>query len=434
MATLYRLVPLLSIGILLIAGCQKDPLGPGTGSLTLTVITTGVDLDPNGYAVAVNGAPATVVPVNGSVTVSDLASGEHLLTVSGLDDNCVLQEPAPVSVSVTKDNQATVTLHVTCTYANTLAYVQDNAVYITAATPGATPRLIAQGYTTVSWSPDGATLALLPAAPPKAIFLVDADGGNGRQLTKTYDDREQLANPVWSPDGQVLLFEYRSAFPLSGLRAHLSRVNRDGSGEGFFFSDQGVDAEISADWSPDGAHVAVDHIGQICLYTPAAVLERCLTRGQYPSWSPDGARLAFAVSTVDDVNFPEQHIHTISVDGSDERDLTPPLALRSSEYLPDWSPDGAQLLFKVYLIDGNNTTATRAWVMDAEGGNRRELAPGLDNQLAAWSRDGSRVALLVGALPGPQPRAAQLYVVNRDGTGLAMLSDEGVFSSIAWRP
>jgi Tol biopolymer transport system component len=429
---LSRLVLLILMVTVLNAGCQEDTHAPEPGGLQITVVTTGVDLDPNGYSAAVDSAGGTAVPVNGSATVPNLGSGEHRVTLSGLDDNCALQEPSPIAVSVPENGQATVTLHIICTYANTLAYVQDDDVYLTAATPGATPRLIAEGYTTVTWSPDGSTLALLPSAPPNGIFLADAAGGNPRQLTRTYADQERLAEPVWSPDGLVLLFKYRSAFPLSGLSQQLRRVNRDGSGEGFFFpQDQGSDAEISAAWSPDGAHLAVDHTGQICLYTPAAVLERCLTRGQYPSWSPDGARLAFAVSTADDGNYPEYHIHTIAVDGNDDRDLTPRLAPRSSEFLPAWSPDGTQLLFRfAEYLSGENTTARRAWVMDADGRNRVDLAPGLVVELFAWSRDGSKIALVVGSTVSVQ----QLYVVNRDGTELTPLDAAGAISSIAWRP
>jgi len=432
-----RLALAITLASILVTGCHEDPVGPGTGGLEITVVTTGVDLDPNGYSVAVDGGAGAPVPANGTVTLAELAEGNHELTLSGLDDNCVLQEAVPLHVVVAEDHLATASLHITCTHANTLAYVQDNAVYITAATPGSTPRLIAQGYTTVSWSPDGSTLALVPFAPPRGLFLTDADGGNPRQLTATYADGERLARPVWSPDGQVLLFEYRAASPVVGLHPYLRRVNRDGSGEGFFIPENGGGRESeSAAWSPDGAHVAIHDVGQICLYTPAGVLERCLTRGFYPSWSPDGGTLAFSVGPLENP-FDQLHIHTISIDGSGERDLSPPLAPETSEFFLDWSPDGTKLLFTFFQADhlvGDSIVVNRdrAMIMDRDGGNRLDLAPGLDVGSAAWSRDGTRVALVVGQT-APYG-GLHLYVVNSDGTGLLNLETTGVITSIAWRP
>jgi Tol biopolymer transport system component len=424
-ALVVRIVPL----ILLLADCHDDQVAPSTGELAISAVTTGVDLDPDGYTVAVDGGAGTAILSNGTITLADLSPGDHQLTLSGLDDNCALQEATPLRVSVPEASRATTTLHISCTYANTLAYVQDNTVYITAVAPGSTPRPIADGYSGVAWSPDGSTLALVPSAPPKAIYLVDANGGNRRQLTRTYDDRDLLRTPVWSPDGRILLFEFHYGFsPLSGIHPHLIRINSDGSDEGFFIPEEEVYGSENPDWSPDGAHVALDTGGEICIYAPAGVEERCLTRGYDPSWSPDGARLAFSVGPFENP-LDQFQIHTIAIDGNNERNLSPPVAPMSGELGPDWSPDGTKLLFHFFDYS-SNPADSRAYIVDPDGGNRLDLAPGLYVGPTAWSRDGSRVALVVG-----EPFSEMhLYTVSSDGTGLSLLGAAGDITSIAWRP
>jgi Protein kinase domain/WD40-like Beta Propeller Repeat len=202
----------------------------------------------------------------------------------------------------------------------------------------------------------------------------------------------------------------------------------DGSGEDFFIPPEVYGSEYP-DWSPDSAHVAFDNVGLVCIYTRGGVEERCLARGYYPSWSPDGARLAFSVGPFENP-LDQFHIHTIAIDGSDEQDLSPPLALRSVELFPTWSPDGSKLLFRFVDYSGESAVE-RAYGMDPDGQSRLELAPSLEVQSAAWSRDGSRVALVVET---PVFELLHLYTVNSDGTDLTRLGAAGNITSIAWRP
>lgn len=127
--------------------------------------------------------------------------------------------------------------------------------------------------------------------------------------------------------------------------------------------------------------------------------------------------------------FDQLQVHTISVDGTNERNLSPPLDPKSSELHPDWSPDGTKLLFRFFDYS-SDPAESRAFLMEPDGGNRLDLAPGLYVELAAWSRDGSRLAVELGE-PFSQ---LHLHTVNADGTGLTMLGAAGDTTSIAWRP
>jgi Tol biopolymer transport system component len=81
------------------------------------------------------------------------------------------------------------------------------------------------------WSPDGSSMAIsrtIDGAPtiydgPSAVYLIDRDGTNLRQLTR---DPLDLATG-WSPDGSKLMF---ASAPLGrGGPVHTQVINADGA-------------------------------------------------------------------------------------------------------------------------------------------------------------------------------------------------------------
>jgi TolB protein len=94
------------------------------------------------------------------------------------------------------------------------------------------------------WSPDGKKIAFIKITEPNGkVFVMDADGGNVRQITEgpfTY----YPGTPSWSPDGRYILFSRSYEFFL---------IKPDGSGE------QKLKTEAmgsEAVWSPDGKQIA----------------------------------------------------------------------------------------------------------------------------------------------------------------------------------
>jgi Tol biopolymer transport system component len=142
--------------------------------------------------------------------------------------------------------------------------------------------------------------------------------------------------------------------------------------------------------------------------------------GWYPSWSPDGTRLAFVRGP-----YPDAALAVMNADGSGQARLadTP-----GDEFRPAWSPDGTRIAF----FDGYGFL----YVVGADGSGLTELAPvryadgttytfPLD-QPPAWSPDGTRIAFV---------SQAEVWVVHADGSGLARLTDvPGEANSPAWSP
>lgn len=86
---------------------------PTTGSLTVNTTTTGSDLDPDGYAVSVDGGGSQAISDNGSVTFGNLSSGSHTVTLSGLATNCQAGSTSQTA-SVPAGGSASAAFAVTC--------------------------------------------------------------------------------------------------------------------------------------------------------------------------------------------------------------------------------------------------------------------------------------------------------------------------------
>jgi Tol biopolymer transport system component len=140
--------------------------------------------------------------------------------------------------------------------------------------------------------------------------------------------------------------------------------------------------------------------------------ERRLTSGpgqdQYPAWSPDGSKIAFA-RNIDG----QWELWVMDGDGSHQRQVTQGGAQVKQE--PAWSPDGRFLAFKSGYRYGCCWVLKIA-VLDLQTGDTTEVTAGPDDRSPAWSPDGTRMAFT--GRSGNADEDFDMFVVNRDGTGL----------------
>src|SRR6266550_3002067 len=140
----------------------------------------------------------------------------------------------------------------------------------------------------------------------------------------------------------------------------------------------------------------------------------------WPSWSPDGSKIAFHSDR--DGNF---DVYVMNADGTGPVNLTHNPAWDDVD--PLWSPDGSKIAFTT-TRDGNH----EVYVMNADGTGIVNLTNSAANEaFPAWSPDGSQIAF-----DTDRDGNDEVYVMNADGTGVLNLTHSPAFDgyTVAWRP
>jgi Lipoprotein LpqB beta-propeller domain/WD40-like Beta Propeller Repeat len=164
-------------------------------------------------------------------------------------------------------------------------------------------------------SPDGTRLAFMS----RTGSLVEIDIGGGRDhRTLVPDTRQTSSSPTWSPDGTQIAF-----IAFGSGRITVSVVNADGSGLHVLTDLAGMQVgELGGlAWSPDGSTIAMSNSpsvsdgsqGEIWLVDADGSNLRRITGNDgswWPTWSPDGQRLAVARNG---------DIYTMTKEGGDVR-------------------------------------------------------------------------------------------------------------------
>ena len=291
----------------------------------------------------------------------------------------------------------------------------------------------------VTLSPDGGRIAYTvtmrdrPARPYGQLWVVDLSTSKS---VRVGGEKDSGASPVWSPDGKWILFSGQQ-----GEQAGLFVARPDGTEITFLATTADTNSPLPGTgnalaWSPDAKQIAFisatpgERVAEASgdpmvitryLYKPDAgegmtrfndnkrlhifVIDLAskqvqqLTNGEYDEhsidWSPDGSRILFSSNR--DANqdeFFHYDLFTLSLADHSIHRLT---AAEYTEYDPRWSPDGKSIVYrgtKRGITDRETTMEdTHVWVMDADGGNRREIGAVLDNRQGspAWDPDGTAV-------------------------------------------
>ena len=237
----------------------------------------------------------------------------------------------------------------------------------------------------IAWSGDGSRLLYSRSAIGTgiAIGLTDAAGSK----PETYD----LECPV-DADTDPLLYSCKAdgdvAISPDGTR--LAYPIREGSHEQ---GQRGTNAIAVLELST-GLVTKLEST-QITTPTPTPSCGTAADQGENrsPSWSPDGTRLVFirdyAGVSVD--GHCQQAILTVSVDGSDLRQIVAPSRLRGDLH-PSWSPDGSSILLGLYHF-GDGTDIPKAFggdihIVGSDGSGLHALTSDGVSIRPSWTRDG----------------------------------------------
>lgn len=135
----------------------------------------------------------------------------------------------------------------------------------------------------------------------------------------------------------------------------------------------------------------------------------------YPTWSPDGSRIAFQATR--QAHFPTYQIYVMNADGTNEQQLT---AWPGGCGDPAWSPDGTKIAMSC-TSDQMGTGITNVFVINPDGSGMERVSDSSPvwwdfNQMPAWSPDSRQIAF-TSILETSEGRY-RVYAMNADGTNL----------------
>ena len=140
-------------------------------------------------------------------------------------------------------------------------------------------------------------------------------------------------------------------------------------------------------------------------------------RAAYPVWSPNGRQIVFSrfVKTGEEEWNGNNEVFVMDADGSNQQNLSNQLGY---DGLPDWSPDGSQIVF-VSDRNGGENFDTNIFMMDADGGNVQQITHNFTFAMSPrWSPDGKWIAFETNDFEIDR----QVYAVDTDGGNLWRVS------------
>lgn len=256
------------------------------------------------------------------------------------------------------------------------------------------------------WSPDSRRLAFLSNRGHQAemqLFVIDLDGGEAQPLT---DLRGAVHTPIWTPDGNAILFLYNGT----------------------------LDAQKPPDSDPfvQDAQPCFQRVWHCDLNTRnLRALTPDTTHIFEYALSPDGMTLAVLAGSHPNPmeGWYAAQLYTVDMTTQDMKRVC---TLQHQAGRLAWSPDGERIAFVSGVMSDEGSISGAVFAVLASGGEPRCLTPGIDHSVTwiEWRTDsilygGRHIDCAVVGRIDPQsgavsPIASGFYAIN--GTGPQRIS------------
>ena len=267
------------------------------------------------------------------------------------------------------------------------------------------------------------------------IFTMTPVGKNKKQLTF---GQIEYWMPAWLPDGKKIVFVSR-LFP-TGMNIHVMDADGKNRQQLTF-----TGTNMAPRGSPDGSKIAFAHLESgtpplqwdIWLMDADGANKKALTTSSttddnVPSWSPDGNKIVFTSNR----NGGRYQLWTMNLTDSTFTQLTtawfdPMIGQWIEQKVPAWSPDGKYIAYwqGVEGTNSNSILPWNVWVMNADGTNKRLLAPGDD---PAWSPDSKTI---IHVWKTDCPASVSIGGISPDGSNQRLMFQTNCgWGRASWQP
>ncbi len=241
------------------------------------------------------------------------------------------------------------------------------------------------------------------------IYVMSADGSDPQRITST-PARKFLYS--WSPDGR------RLAYDAFALGTGIVLTDDEQAWTVVLVENEPTVGHIYPSWSPDGTKIAFVRLDLEQDLRELYVIDadggnatRLLNDPDgdafVPAWSPDGTFIVYDWTPEGE----RGHIHVIRADGTGDRRLT---NHPKNDTSPAWSPNGRRILFA-----SNRDDSDDIYAMDTDGTDVVNLTDtDAEDRSPSWSPDGDRIVFY-----SDRDENQELYVMDADGTDVQRLTD-----------
>jgi hypothetical protein len=379
--------------VLVAAACQYEPpTQPDLGFVKVDVVTTGEDIDLDGYAITLDGGQTTTIGASNDSRSFFVPAGTHVVSIANVAPNCSVDGATTRQAEVTRRQSVTVQFTIACV---------GTGVRITTTTSG----------------PDNPlSFKVTVDQRPSTAIAVNGTHTIGRLTPGTHS--VTLTVPEHCTVGgtnPLSIVVAEKGYVAAGFTVVCSPVIRS---EKIAYVVSGIGNTIET-ITPDGSRV-----------------DRPDARGHSIAWKRDGSQLAVSDAACGyyyyyyDSDYCSGGVYLADLElGTSSR-----LAGSEGGFRPAWSPVRDQIVFDREGQDlGAGKRVSQLFVLDAGAPAAQVIVLAGERMMVSptWAPDGERIAYVCA----PEAGNPDLCIVNRDGTGYRRLTTDAMAEfDPAWSP